>query len=283
MAEINDAQAIIDAAREGTEPHLIVREGDGLIVAVPDRTRVETIDVGRWLPRPARRKGKVSLHTGASLERYVQDQRGAGTVLYADEANLTIVAVLDDHVATVTGDAAADGVAGWGQHRATLRLRHSPEWQHWASLDGKLVDQELFAEHVQEGIDDILTPDAASLLELAQTFRATTKGTFGSSKMLDSGQVQFTYHEELKATGGEKANIVIPAKIVLGLPVFDGATAADEVHARFRYRLTEGQLRLGYKMMRPHLVVRRAWEDVISGLERGLDLPVLWGTPRGEG
>lgn len=172
------------------------------------------------------------------------------------------------------------GQAGWGDHRATLTLRHSPEWKHWASLDGKLVGQVEFAEHVQDGIDDILQPDAAGLLELAQTFRASTKGTFGSSKMLDSGQVQFTYHEEIKATGGEKSNIVIPSRIVLGLPVFDGAEQADEVHARFRFRLTDGELRLGYKLMRPTLVVRRAWTDVIVGLERALDVPVLWGTPR---
>lgn len=284
MAEVNDAQAIIEAARDGVEPHVVAEVGGALAVTMPNTVTIETVDMSPWAPTPARRQGLVSLGTGASLERYVADQRIPGTVLYADESQRRIVAVIDDHEATnPPGPADDHGQAGWGEHRATLTLQHSPEWKHWASLDGKLVGQEAFAEHIQEGIDDILEPDAAQLLELAQTFRATTKGTFGSSKMLDSGQVQFTYHEELKATGGEKSNITIPARIGVGVPVFDGADTADRLDARFRFRLRDGELLLGYKLQRPHLVVRQAWQDVIAGLERGLDVAVLWGSPRPAG
>lgn len=128
-----------------------------------------------------------------------------------------------------------------------------------------MQNQEGFAEHIEGGLEEIVTPDAADMLEIAQSFHAVSAATFRSQKRLASGEQQFQYDEELTATAGKTGNLTVPTTILLAVAPFIGEERY-KLTARLRFRLSGGKLTLGYILDRPDAVVRDALEGVAERL-----------------
>lgn len=232
----------------------------------------ETIDLERYLDTPRRKTGINELHDQASFAHFVNEHKvDKETHLYADRFNRRIVAIFND---------ATDDSSGWGDHKAGLTLRFTPEWEHWSNLDGKLVGQVQFAEHIEDGLDEIVEPEAAYVLELAQTFHATTTSDFKQAHTLESGERQFAYVENTTAGAGRQRDLTIPKEIKPGIAPYEG-TQPYKITARLRYRLTEGKLTLGYKLIRPVDVLKSAFEDAVRWIAEDTSLYPHLGTPRG--
>lgn len=288
-----EAEAIAElaTAANGAEDIVALAGEAGTLIYPPD-FQLSKYDHESLLPAPRRARGKVAVYDAASLVLYVRkhgkdtappDRYMAGptraghaettpTALYADVDKITVTAVINGH-------GIGNDLPGWGDHRASLTLRHAPEWQHWAERDRSWLSQVEFAEHLEEGYGEIVDPSAADMLELAQTLQAHNKVTFRSQQFLGSGQRQFTYHEEIDARAGETGQIVIPSKFQLGLICFEGQTEGYRVDARFQFRITEGALRVRYLLTRPHDVSRAAFGDVVDEVEHGVGLVAFRGTP----
>lgn len=268
-----DAQVIVDVATRAAEPKELDAGGLLHAVVVPDGGRIEIIDTERRLAeyqdRPRRKLGTISLTDPASLARYVEHHKIEGTELYADWRAQRVTAVLNDH----------DAEAGWGDHRAVLRLTPSPEWMKWTERDGQLGSQIDFAEHIEDCAPTIVDPSAADLLELAQSFHASTSVEFKSQNRLSDGQVQLRYEETITAKAGTTGQITIPPGFLIRLPVFDGSEPV-EMAVRLRYRLRDGRLLIGYVLDGPDLVVREAVGQVVAGIESYCGVVALWGAPR---
>lgn len=264
-----EADSIALLAQEAAEPHGL--DPDAIYgVVLPAGTTHEVIDLERFLPNPRRKTGRVSLHDGESFATYVVKHKVDGaTTLYADVTTQKIVAVLDD---------ASTGDAGWRGHVATLDLKRTDAWQAWIQKDNQLLRQVVFAEHIEDNLADIVEPDGATLLEIAQTFQAHTNVRFESSRLLQSGQRQFVYVEDTSATAGTKGDIEVPKELVLGLAPFE-VGELYRVTARIRYRLSSGDLHLGYKMERPEDILRQAFADVVKDVQSRTGQDVLYGTP----
>lgn len=265
-----DLAAVIDVAQQAAEPHdLDAANPQG--VTLPAGARHEVLDLERFLPTPRRKHGAVTLNDGESFSRYVTKHVEAGaTEMYADVTAQTMVALLNDH--------AGDG-AGWGDHRATLTLRRTPQWEVWAGHNGTLLEQLAFAELVEDNLPDIVEPDGATLLELAQSFQAHTKVRFESARHLQGGDRQLVYTEDTTATAGTKGDITIPPTFTLGIAPFE-VGEMYRVVARLRYRITDGRLRLGYRLDRPEDVLRSAFRDVVNEVQQRTGIDVLYGTAR---
>lgn len=271
---ITDAavEAIANLAQEGEtgeelEPGKIwafrTRNGD-----------VKTIDLtgDEYHDTPRRKTGTTTVRDAASFLAYWGKHSDGDSEIYADRDRRTITAVLDAHTKT-------DG-ARFGQHRLVLGLRHTESFQAWVASSGKAMTQTQFAEFIEDHRPDIIEPAAADVLELAQTFQATTKANFRSSSILKSGQRQINYVEQIDASAGRDGKLTIPDSLQLALAVFDGATEADAVTARLRYRITDGRLALIYLLDQLADVVNAAFEGVITDVAAGVDeTPILRGTP----
>ncbi len=269
-----DTQVIVDTATRATRPDPI----DGAVslhsVVVPPGATHVVIDTEKlmepYADHPRRKRGTVALTTPLSLSQYVNLHQVAGTELFADWRSRKTVAVLNDH---------SGGEAGWGDHRAVLTLMATPEWTAWTALDGKWLSQEDFAEHILATASDVVSPSAADLMEMAESFVATKSVNFKSGSRLRDGQRQLTYVEVIEAQAGPAGNVTIPESILLRLAPFDGADPV-EMGARIRYRINDGALRLGYVLDRPDLVLRDAFAGVVAGVEEQTGITALWGTPR---
>jgi len=239
---------------------------DHLTVALPPGWRLQREDLEPGMAEPTRSKGTIYVHDAASFVKAVNRRKSEpDPVLYADDGNQQLVAVLNDDDGDKTG---------WRDYRVALHLDTTPEWQHWTLQDGKMLSQEGFASHVEDGIGELQVPAPAEMLEIAQAFHATTAARFKSGRRLASGATQFAYEEEIEATAGE---VSIPSELVLVLTPFVGA-ARYEMRAWFRFSLKRDQLLLGYKLQRPHDVLRAAFGDIRTEVAAALpDLDMLAG------
>ena len=236
--------------------------------------RVHEIDNTPSLPNPPRQTGKVTLTDQDSFVLYVNRHReNELTTLWTDVDKGTVTAVLNDHMLHTE-------MAGWADHRATLQLKLTEDWKFWAANDGELLPQTAFAEHLEEGALNIVTPSAADMLEIAQSFQAKRGVDFKASVRLTSGEVGLQYEETTAAKAGVKGTIEIPEAFTLKLQPFDGGPEYTDIVARFRYRINDGQLLLGYKITRPDMVKRAAFNEITASISEGIGLPVMAGTPR---
>lgn len=264
----NEMQAVIDVAQQAVVPHLL-EPGRAYSTVVPDASSHVQFDTYDLLSMPTRKTGHPNLFTAESLSTFVNDHKGDGTALYADTENRRIVAVLNGH---------STDRPGWGDLQATLRLRETPEWQLWMGRNGKIAKQTEFAEHIEDCLADIVEPEGAVMLELAQHFQAAVKVNFRSARQLADGQRQLVYEETIDAKAGQRGEITIPQLFVVGVAPFEGS-AGYRIQARLRYRLADGQLFIGYVLDRPDKVVRAAFDDVLAEVEETTGLKSLSGTP----
>lgn len=219
--------------------------GDGAVV---------TIDMEKYLPKPARKHGSVTVFDAASLNLVLNANQDEQIVVYVDRMAPAIVAVMNDH----------GGNPGWRDHRANLTFRPTPQWQKWLAVDGKMMPQADFAEFIETNLSDITEPAGAEMLEVAQYFSATRDVSFKSATRLKDGQIQFQNEEKLEAkvTAG---NVEVPDIIALGLSPYFGV-APFRVEAKFRYRIRDGKLVLGVKLQRVEDIVALVVAEMLKGL-----------------
>lgn len=271
LAGAGDAAAIITAAREHAEPHAIdPAEPKVHAFVVPAGSKLEKVTFDEtYLERPRRLKGSVSVEDVASFAAYVAE-------FYAAERTTAWVDMTGHRVTAILDDAHRDRSA-WREHRATLQLRRTPEWTRWRSNDNQLMLPEAFAEHIEDSEVEIVAPSAAELLEIAQTFHGSTKSEFRAGTRLKSGEVHFEWVEETTASAGKRGELEIPDKFELSVAPFHGEDRCA-VTALLRFRVRDGKLAIGYKLVRPDDVERDAMELIAEKLRASIDRVYL-GSP----
>lgn len=269
----SEAATALDAGILIAEPHEVSDGGpDALVYMGPDgKTHVvDLIEVlAEHQSNPARKTGTFHAHDADSFCTYMGKHGLAESEVWADAQGQRIVGVINAHDESDVG-------AGWGDHRVEYRVAATLAWKAWSARDGKLCSQTEFAEHIEDRMVDIVDPEAAILLELAETFEATNRVRFESSKILSSGQRQLTYKEQIEASAGRTGQLEIPKEFVLGLKPFEGSDGF-KVTARLRYRINDGELRIGYKLVRPEDVLREAFDSVAQSIRENQEAPVFLG------
>jgi uncharacterized protein YfdQ (DUF2303 family) len=265
-----DWQAVIDAARKGVEPTFLAPHGD-MAVYLPNANggQGEVISLERFLGKPARKRGTVTVFDAASFNMVVRDNEGAGDIaIYVDRdvAKPSIEAVLNGHGKTGPG---------WGDLRARIEFRPTPQWTKWKAIDGKLMPQVEFAEFIEDNLADIAEPSGAELLEVATKLQGTRSLSFKRGVRLSDGQVQFEHVEDTQARVGD-GKVTVPETLKLALaPVMGGPVYA--VPTRFRWRLKDAQLVMGVKLERLEDLMERVVNDVVQKIEIGTNVSLFEG------
>lgn len=267
-AEDLGIQSVIDVAQQAAEP---AKLETGHVYTVTTAQGVQKIDLTgpEYRDFPSRKTGTTTVRDVDSFLAYFDKHAGEHSEVYADVQARTVTAVLDAH---------SPDAANWGGHRLVLQLRATTAWQEWTAASGNLMPQNQFAEFVEDHLADIVEPDGATMLEIAESFQATSKAEFQSSQRLATGERKFAYVEDAEAKAGRKGDITIPAELKLALRPFEGAEHYA-VQARFRYRLNANALLLGVKLDRPDDVLQAAFADVRTAIDSAVEQPVLNGAP----
>lgn len=234
-------QAVIETARRSVEPKQV---DPNEVYTVVRGDSVEALDLERFRDAPRRKKGTYRPETVESFIAYARRHATDETTVWVSRAG-EIVAVLDDH--------AVEG-PDWRQHLVTTALVQTPEWKHWIGMDGQMMGQVDFAEHIETGLLEIQSPDAADMLEIAQSFQAHTAVEFRASNRLQSGEQRLQYDETVAASAGRSGELTVPTVLELAIAPFVGEDPS-RIEARLRFRVNGGKLTLGYRLERPHQVV----------------------------
>lgn len=247
-----DVAAAIDAARPNLDT--LVDYGDSVVVATRDDIEVRTVDFESLGSHPTRSRGSRRVNTYDGLVTALNTLDSATAIVYVDEEALSVEAVLNDDLAGT----------GWRDHRVKYSPRLTPAWRHWIDNIG-LHPQDKFAEILEAGEPDITSPSATVMLDIAQTFQASTAARFKQAGRTRDGRTQLVYEEDIEATAGD-GMVEIPERFVVSIAPFYGAAMVD-VECRIRYRLRGGEFTIGYSITRPDDILREAFHsDVLQPL-----------------
>lgn len=269
----NPLQAVIDAVRAGVPSETLADVGTKrhTVVHSAGHSNVHVIDLQDGLAKPVRKSGKVTVFDAASFNQVIADNSDAGNIAIYLDRNPNRPSV----VAVLNGNGKAG--PGWADFRLNIEFRPTPQWVKWRNLDGKLMPQVEFAEFVEENLEDIADPAGATMLEIASQLQLVRSVNFRSRVVLQSGTFAFAHDQDDKASVGA-GTIDVPQTFTLGIaPIF--GLAAYRVPARFRYRIEDGKLKLGFRLQRVETIMEQIVEDVVSKIERGANVSVMDGLP----
>lgn len=272
MTDTTETAVIVETARLGVQPRQAERGCIYLVAQADGSTEIIDLTGDQYSELPARKAGTARADDVASLAQYYLKHHDADSEVFADLDAATVTAVLDAH--TPIG-------ARWQDHRVILTMRKTPQWVTWTAQDRRLMRQAEFAEFLEDNAADI-APDgpvaAAGLLEIAQQFQAHTRVSFSSGKRLASGETQFTYSEQVEAKAGDRGVIAIPSEFELGIRPLEDCDGY-RVRARFRYRISDGALLLGYHLDDPAGKFRDAVTQVVEKAEDACSVTIMRGRP----
>lgn len=266
-----EADAIAKLAQKAAGATTIKTDDAREFLILPDgfQDREISNEHGLFVSTPAYIKQAVTLQTQDSLVDYVNRYRDHDTLLFADIAANTIMALLDYH---------APGAAANVAHKASLRLPFSEEWNLWTAISGKLKPQLEFARFIEENGADIRAPDAAELLEAVRDLQAHRKVNFIKAVRTASDNENFEFQDESKAT--TRGGIELPTKFKLGLPVYFGEPET-EVFAFLRWAIDadKGGLTLGIQLHRVEHVRQAVFKLIVQGVSERTSCAAVFGTP----
>jgi uncharacterized protein YfdQ (DUF2303 family) len=238
---------------------------------------LQTKNLEGWLPDPTRPRGATTLYDAGDFNAYVHRLATPSTTVWGNEERASFTAVFNDH--------ASGYAAGWRDHTATLQLKNDPEWTAFLQRDGKYFSQLEFAEFLQDYGMLFAEPDGATLLEIATSFKAHRKAEFSSEVNLDTGDASFSYTEITTQKAQRAGQIDVPKEFIVGLSPFLGMPPVA-MRARLRWDVSNGNLQIGFRLVRPDLVKREAFADIrqtivdgLKGTPAGGDVTVLLGSP----
>ncbi len=258
---INAVEALARAAAE------LKFVGATPIAVVPAGYKVE--DLEKLMQTPTRKRGSVAMRDVASFCAMVNLHKNDGTAIYGTYNPPAFKAVFNDHDANVPN---------WRDHTAGYSCPLSVEWATWMKANKQQMSQADFAQFIEDNAPDIVSPDPATMIEIARTLEAKKKVNFAQGIRLSNGETQFTYEEETQGTAG-KGRFQVPETFTIAIQVFEGiGVPKNQIGARLRYRISaEGGLTLWYDLDRPHKDLEAAALDVWKQIEANTGLTIFNG------
>lgn len=265
MTENQNFSEIIKLAKDSVQPFTLSQDTSIIIIPGTDERPHAVIDLDDFgrLPKPRRKSGRITVFDIPSLNTWIAHNKDAGTVsIYCDKNPLSpkIIAVLNDN-----------GKDGPGHRDFTVKMEFRPtvEWAKWTAANGKMWPQVEFAEFIEENMNDIFDPPGAEMLEIASYLSAIRNVDFKSQVDLSSGAMKFTHVEDMTAQV-KAGQVAIPQEFTLAIAPIQGGERF-KIPARFRYRLKEGKLFLGFKLMRIEDVMAQVFEGAVSDIVQPTD------------
>jgi uncharacterized protein YfdQ (DUF2303 family) len=261
---------LFDRASSLAQPNVLFDTGDVTTFYLPRNGKILSFSSEPFEASPSRKRGTIDVFDVGSLNLAIAANRedSCNVVVYirTDVNDPSIVAILNDH---------GPNGPGWRDFRVAVKFQHTTQWSKWLALDGKMVDQETFAEFIEDNIADIDDPPGAVMLEVASHIQATRTGNFRSARSLSNGTVQFQNVEDIDTRVGA-SSFDVPEKFTLALAPLMG-TPLYRVPARFRYRLNNGKLTLGFKLQRVEDLMKQIFDDFAASIVRDDGIVVLEG------
>ena len=268
--EFNGLHAIVEAAKKNSNVGKEININDETYVLLAEGYELEKIEDPT--KPPAIIEKTVSFETMDSFLDYFNRFANESSTILANRDEGSFKGILDHPNSS--------GETDHEKHIAKYACPKTVEWSTWLASNKKVLSQHDFAKFIEDNINEIMVPDGsatdtkyptgAEMLEIAMTLSNDKKVRFSSGLRLDNGQVQLSYHEEIDGKAGTSGQLQIPQLFNLGIKLYEGGEPYA-IEARFRYRISEGQLSMWYELVRPHKVIESAFDDIYIKIKEGIE------------
>lgn len=268
---INEAAATLSALRSPavptTEP----------VVLLPHYVDVRSLE--QYQARPSRVRDSVIFNQVESFVDFYNKFAPVFTPFtkaYAKNGGVHVQTIFDYHTVTDGTDALMpEALPAFGHFTATLELDEDTELKVWRGNNNNFMPQMDFVEFIDANLHNIVTPEAAELLEMLQLIEGTRNAVFRSGQRLTNGQVSLAYDEDIQTTGGKK-KMTLPSEIHLSIRFFKHSPRRD-VTVRLRYRITEkGGVFFCYQIPQLEDLMELAYNEVVEQVKTGTKTAVYW-------
>jgi uncharacterized protein YfdQ (DUF2303 family) len=161
----------------------------------------------------------------------------------------------------------------WNSHTAKLTMAYHRDYANLRNHADKWISQEEFALFIEENAHLFVTPDAASMMELAQELKGNMNVQWQSGKRLSNGQVTMEYIETLDATS-RRGHMDVPEYLDMLCPMYEGFDEKN-IKAAFRWKIGGDKKVLFSFRLLTKVEERRAQEEVKEKLYIETQLPIL--------
>lgn len=157
----------------------------------------------------------------------------------------------------------------------TLQFVADPDWATLLkAADGDFHRQEEFGDLIEQAGHLIKSHPAAELMEIVDSIRTSSSGSFKSQIKRDTGSQHLTYSEEVTASAGTASReLEVPREITLAARPFEDYPIV-EITCWLRLRVANGNLYLGLFPKPYEHLVRDAWTQKTGELAEALSVPV---------
>lgn len=262
-------------------PALLNRES-GIVAGVKDI-------FAAYRTAPERKTGTAKVNTLDSFINLLERHKTDNSVIFAETNWLkpSLTAVIDYH------EDRNGGLADNGKHRIHYEFPLSEEWKAWVEINGKPMQQETFAEFIEDHIADLSSPDTMEeedfrrkfgfkvafpneLVTLSRGLQVHSASRVKNAVTLQSGEGEITWEEEHRDAQGNK--LQVPGLFILSIaPFFRGQPT--RIPVRLRYRVSPGGIIWICQLYRPDVSIT---EEVTRDMERAANetgVPHFQGAP----
>lgn len=242
---------------------------------------------------PKQKLGTAHVTAAESFIDLTNRHKTPASALFAntlDWKKPSLTAVIDYHRTNETGSGDAD----WLKHRVVYDFPLTDEWQAWIARDGKIMEQEDFAEWFEEHLPELSSPDSQEaedflanyglkvaypneILALTRGISVHVESRVKTNITLQSGEGEITFEEEHK-DGRTGVKLAVPGMFILSIKPFRMGNAC-RIPVRLRYRVSGGGVKWFFKMLRPEDYVT---QEILRDCERAASetgLPLYHGAP----
>lgn len=169
--------------------------------------------IERFLPEPRTIEYNREFTDLRGFIDYVNDFKTDNTVCFAGAKQIEVIF-----------NAHQKDKPSWQKHSVTYKINQSHRWQIWTQAHNQWKNQKNFAEFLDTGLNEIVSPKQSDILSLVKNFRATVSYEVDYQEV--PGGTNFAYSKTVKGMA-KKENIEIPEYIEIALQPFDNLTVIN--------------------------------------------------------
>ena len=209
---------------------------------------------------PIRKKEARKFRTTADFVAYVNRFKEAESSIYA--SGWTVEAELDHR-----------GPAGelvHGEHTATINYEPTAALKRWIDSNKQDLSQQAFADLLEERAVDIVVPDSASMIEVAQTLHVSRNSAV-TSVTRQGANHHLVFSNEQKVRTANDADI--PSRFEIRLKPFLGSDATVELGARLRVSMRSDKPAFIYELQDYQDRMLETLRVQVAGIAEATGLP----------
>lgn len=270
MTNKTEAESIAELSQKplvehwGGIPHLLL----------PDS--IHSTPMEHLLPAPVRIKGQYTLEHPESLARYIDEFKEAGTRLFAAFDRYRFLAIINGHTL---------GNPSHGDHRVSLAMTFSKEWQAWVAGSGHRFKPREFAIFLENHLREITGAFTGSdLLAMCRALRVSVNGGMQADEVVNEGRRSLLFSMNTTLRGQHPsgspgvADVAFPETLQITLPVFNHV-APFIFEPRLRWDASDSGVVFSYDLIDAEIVQRAAFAQVVAEVEAITGLRAFIGAP----